>query len=149
MTTSAAYICRTASALLLWAVLTAAAQEPTAASASLYDRLGGDAVLTAVVNETVDTMSSNPRVNQSFDRVDLKRLKRMVVEQLCALTGGPCRYSGEDMKIVHAGLNITESEFYAQVETLKAALDHNGVGLREKNELLRLLAPMKRDVVTK
>jgi hemoglobin len=116
---------------------------------SLYERLGGAPVITAVVSETVDTMSSNPRVNQSFEKVDLKRLKKMVVEQFCALSGGPCTYSGDDMKIVHAGLNITESEFYAQVETLRAALDHNGVGTREKNELLRLLAPMKRDVVTK
>jgi hemoglobin len=116
---------------------------------SLYDRLGGQPVITAVVEETVAKMSSNPRVNQSFDKVDLKRLSKMVVEQFCALTGGPCTYSGDDMKIVHAGLNITESEFFAQVETLRAALDHNGVATREKNELLRLLAPMKRDVVTK
>ena len=120
------------------------AEEP-----SLYDRLGGHPVITAVVAETITKMSSNPRVNQSFEKVDLKRLHKMVVEQLCSLAGGPCTYSGDDMKIVHAGLNITESEFFAQVETLRAALDHNGVPTREKNELLRLLAPMKRDVVTK
>jgi hemoglobin len=93
-------------------------------------------------------MAANPRVNQSYDKVDLKRLKKMVVEQICALTGGPCSYSGDDMKITHAGLDITEAEFVAQVEALRAALDHQHVGTREKNELLRLLAPMKRDVVT-
>ena len=123
------------------------AQEP--GSRSLYERIGGDPVITAVVEETVETMAANPRVNQSFEKVDLKRLKKMVVEQICALTGGPCRYSGDDMKITHAGLDITEAEFVAQVETLRAALDRRHVGTREKNELLRLLAPMKRDVVTK
>jgi hemoglobin len=148
MRSSAARIRAPVVALLLSA-LAASAHEPAPAPASLYDRLGGSAVLTAVVDETVDTMSSNPRVNQSFDKVDLKRLKRMVVEQLCALAGGPCRNSGDGMKIVHAGLDITQTEFYAQVETLRAALDHHGVGTRETNELLRMLAPMKRDVVTK
>ena len=73
----------------------------------------------------------------------------MIVELICALSGGPCRYSGDDMKTTHAGLNITEAEFYALVEAERAALDHHGVGTREKNELLRLLAPMKRDIVTK
>ena len=118
-------------------------------SRSLYERIGGEPVITAVVEETVETMAANPRVNQSYEKVDLKRLKKMVVEQICALSGGPCIYSGDDMKITHAGLDITEAEFVAQVETLRAALDHQHVGTREKNELLRLLAPMKRDVVTK
>ena len=136
-------------ACLLAAALPAPAQDSPAGGETLYGRMGGNAVITAVVNETVETMAANPRVNQSFDKVDLKRLKSMVVEQICALAGGPCRYSGEDMKTVHAGLDITESEFYAQVEALRAALDNHGVGTREKNELLRMLASMKRDVVTK
>src|SRR5688500_11376418 len=118
MTSTAQRILTGLPVFLLAASLSASAQGPSAAAATLYDRLGGNAVLTAVVEDTVDTMSANARVNQSFDKVNLKRLKHMVVEQLCALAGGPCRYTGDDMKIVHAGLNITESEFYAQVEAL-------------------------------
>ena len=148
MTSNTRRIRMTIAACLLAAALPAAAQESPAGE-TLYRRMGGNAVISAVVNETVETMAANPRVNQSFDKVDLKRLKSMVVEQICALAGGPCRYSGDDMKTVHAGLNITESEFYAQVEALRAALDNQGVGTREKNELLRMLAPMKKDVVTK
>jgi hemoglobin len=138
--------------LLLWACLSwagpwALAEEPR--ERSLYERLGGAAVIAAVVEETVETMAADPRVNQSFDKVDLKRLKKMIVELMCALTGGPCSYGGDDMKTTHAGLDITEAEFYALVEAERAALDHHRVGTREKNELLRLLAPMKRDIVTK
>lgn len=142
-------------AILLVAALPAVAQERSAEAESpesrqsLYQRLGGNAVLVAVVEETIDTTAANPRVNQSFDKVNMKRLKQMIVEQLCALAAGPCRYTGDDMKKSHAGLNITESELYALVEALRAALDRHGVGTREKNELLRLLAPMKKDVVTK
>jgi hemoglobin len=149
MTSNTRRIRTTIAACLLAAALPAPAQESPAGGATLYGRMGGNAVISAVVDETVETMAANPRVNQSYEKVDLKRLKSMVVEQICALAGGPCRYSGDDMKTTHAGLNITESEFYAQVEALRAALDHHGVGTREKNELLRMLAPMKRDVVTK
>ena len=53
------------------------------------------------------------------------------------------------MKAVHGGLDVTDAEFNGLVENLVTALYGNGVGLREKNELLKLLAPMKRDIVTK
>jgi hemoglobin len=115
---------------------------------SLYQRLGGEPVMAKVVEQTIKQMSNDPAVNQSFDKVNLKKLDAKIVEQICALTGGGCAYSGDDMKIAHKGLNISEREFYALVEALRTALDANGVGEREKNELLRLLAPMKRDVVT-
>jgi hemoglobin len=88
-------------------------------------------------------------VNQSFDGVNLKKLETKIVQQICALAGGGCTYTGDDMKLAHQGLHIGQREFYALVEALRVALDDNGVGEREKNELLRLLAPMKRDVVTR
>ena len=104
--------------------------------------------MTVVVSEAIDSVRENPRINQSFDKVNIKRLKQKIVEQICFLTGGGCVYDNDDMKTVHAGLNITEREFYGLVEALVRALDGHSVGLREKNELLAILAPMKRDVVT-
>jgi hemoglobin len=131
-------------------LLTSAALGASADRAdTLYARLGGDAVITAVVNETVEAVAADARVNQSFDKVDMKRLKKMIVEQICALSDGPCRYTGDDMQKSHAGLKIREGEFVALVEALRASLDSHNVGTREKNELVRLLAPMKRDVVTR
>lgn len=105
-------------------------------------------MLTAVVDETIEVLATSPDGRRSFDRVNLKRVKRLVAEQFCALTGGPCTYSGDDMRLSHAGLAITEREFVAIVAILRQALERHGVGEREKNELLRLLAPMKRDIVT-
>lgn len=119
------------------------------ADTPLYTRLGGETVVTQVVNQTVDTVAQDPRVNQSFDKVNLKRVKTKLVEQVCSLTGGGCDYTGDEMKLVHQGLKITEREFYALVEALQQALNDNGVGEREKNELLAILAPMKRLVVEK
>ena len=119
------------------------------ADTPLYTRLGGETVVTQVVNQTVDTVAQDPRVNQSFDKVNLKRVKTKLVEQICSLTGGGCEYTGDEMKLVHKGLKITELEFFALVEALQRALNDNGVGEREKNELLAILAPMKRLVVKK
>lgn len=113
----------------------------------LYTRLGGAPVVTQVVSQTIDTVAQDPRVNQSFHKVNLKRVKQKLVEKICNLTGGGCEYTGDDMKQVHRGLKIGEGEFYALVEALRQALDDNKVGTREKNELLALLAPMKRLIV--
>ncbi len=116
---------------------------------SLYERLGGHPVVSAVVADVVDRTAANPRSQQSFDEVNLKNLKQSIVEQICSLTGGPCTYGGDDMQTAHKGLNISDGEFNILAEELREALDAHGVGTREKNELLRILAPMKRDIVTR
>ena len=126
-------------------VLTASAHSDT----PLYTRLGGETVVAQVVNQTVDTVAQDPRVNQSFNNVNLKRVKTKLVEQICSLTGGGCEYTGDEMKQVHKGLKISEREFFALVEALRQALNDNGVGERGKNELLAIFAPMKRLVVEK
>ena len=134
--------CGLASAALIIAA-SSGANEPT-----LYARLGGEPVVRRVVEEAVAKLIADPRVNQSFAGVNLKRLDSQIELQICSLTAGGCTYDGDDMKTAHAGLNITEEEFYALVDAFREAMDDNGVGQREKNELLRLLAPMKRDIVT-
>jgi hemoglobin len=75
-------------------------------------------------------------------------LKESVTNFLCVKTGGNCVYEGETMKKSHADLHNTVAEFEIMVDVLRERMDANGVGTREKNELLRILAPMKYDVVT-
>ncbi len=116
---------------------------------SLYQRLGGEPVVTRVIEQTLRRVADDPAANRSLEGVDLQKLDAKIVLQVCALAGGGCTYVGDDMKAAHDGMNIGQREFYALVEALRDALDANGVGEREKNELLRLLAPMKRDVVTR
>ena len=114
---------------------------------SLFDRIGGLPVLTVVVSETVDEVSSNPKTKRSFEGIKLPKLKESVVSQLCMLTGGGCTYEGETMKNVHADAKITTAEFELFVQSFRDALNRH-VATREKNELLKILAPMKRDVVS-
>jgi hemoglobin len=114
---------------------------------SLYARMGGTANVSAVVSDLIDQAASDPQLKRSFDKVNLGRLKHLLAEQICELTGGGCRYSGDSMRDVHAGLGITQAEFYGLVQRLKDSMQRHGIAIRERNELLAILAPMKRDIV--
>ena len=128
-------------------VLAACAADPKA-EPTLWARLGGTPVVTAVVAETIDRAVADPRTKRSFKDTKIARVKEKVVEQVCFLSGGPCKYTGDPMPEVHKGLKIDNAEFDLFVQFLRDALDHAKVGEAEKNELLRLLAPMKREIVT-
>jgi hemoglobin len=127
--------------------LAGCAANPTA-SPTLYSRLGGETVVRQVVNETIDQASTDPRTKRSFADVKLQRVKDNIHDQICLLTGGGCKYTGDPMDKVHKGLANTEAEMNLVVQWLRDALDRHGVQTREKNELLAILAPMKRDIVT-
>ena len=116
-------------------------------ASTLYDRLGGQAGVSAIANSLIDRVSADPHLGRSFKDTKLSRIKGLLAEQICDLSGGPCRYSGDPMKEVHAGQHISEAEFYGMVDTLRDILKQRHVGIGATNELLRLLAPMKRDIV--
>jgi hemoglobin len=114
---------------------------------SLYDRLGGQGAIVAVVDDFVGNVAADNRINKFFAKTDIPRLKRLLVEQICAGTGGPCTYTGRDMKSAHAGMGITDAQFNALVEDLVKTLDKFKVPDKEKGELLGVLGPMKPSIV--
>lgn len=118
------------------------------AGTSLYERLGGKAAITAVVEDFVGRVAADSRINGKFANANIPRLKMMLVNQICQASGGPCVYTGRDMKSGHAGMGITSEQFDALVDDLVASLNKFKVGEREKNELLGVLGPMKKDIVT-
>jgi hemoglobin len=125
-----------------------AAPAPKPATApTLYSRLGGEAGVEAIAGALIDRVAADPLHGASFRDTNLKRIKRLLAEQLCELSGGGCHYSGSPMRESHAGLHITQGDFYDMVETLRTILRERHVSTGATNELLRLLAPMKRDVV--
>jgi hemoglobin len=116
---------------------------------SLYDRLGGKPAITAVVDDFVGRVAADNRINGKFATANIPRLKMMLVDQICAASGGPCTYTGRDMRSAHAGMGISGAEFDALVGDLVATLNKFKVPEREKNELLGALGPMKKDIVEK
>ena len=115
--------------------------------ASLYERLGGLDAITAVVDSFVARCAGDDRINGKFGRTDVPRLKKMLVDQVCEATGGPCTYAGRDMRTTHDGMGVTAGEFDALVEDLVATLDEFDVPKAEQDELLGLLGPMRSDIV--
>jgi hemoglobin len=115
---------------------------------SLYERLGKKDAITAVVDDFVGRVANDTRVNGKFANANIPRLKMLLVEQICAASGGPCTYTGRDMKTTHAGMGVTGEQFDALVGDLVASLNKFKVPEREKNELLSALGPMKKDIVT-
>jgi hemoglobin len=117
--------------------------------ATLYDRLGKKDAITAVVKDFVEErVAKDARIKSFFANADIANLENKLVEQICAVSNGPCKYTGKDMKTSHAGMNIKDADFNALVEDLKASLDHFKVPEKEQNELLTELAKTHDDIVT-
>lgn len=114
---------------------------------SLYDRLGGKDSITAVVDDFVSNVAADDRVKHFFTNTEVAPFKAKLVDQICEATGGPCKYTGKDMRTVHTGMKITDADFGAVVEDLVRALDKYKVGEKEKSELLAALGGMKGDIV--
>jgi hemoglobin len=115
--------------------------------ASLYERLGGLDAITAVVHSFVARCAGDDRINQKFVRTDVPRLEKMLVDQVCEATGGPCTYTGRNMRGTHDGMGVTAGEFDALVEDLVETLNEFEVPQAEQDELLGLLAPMRGEIV--
>ena len=121
--------------------------QSAAPKAPLYERLGGTGPITAVVNKFVTIVGGDKRINHYFAKTDLVQLKRHLIDMVCQASGGPCEYTGRDMKTAHKGMKVTGAAFDALVQDLIEALDTFNVPAQEKGELLSVLGPMKADIV--
>jgi len=114
---------------------------------SLYERLGGKEAITAVVDDFVANVAADNRINGFFAKANIPRLKANLVDQICQATGGPCTYTGKDMKTAHKAMGITDADFNALVEDLKKSLDKFKVPAKEQGELLGALGSLKPQIV--
>jgi hemoglobin len=131
-----------------------AAAEPAAPAAekSLYLRLGGYDAIAAVVDDFVPRLATDPQLAPFFaghSQDTLQRIRQHVVDQLCQATGGPCIYTGRDMKTAHHGLGITGAQWDLSVTHLVESLDKYKVPAREKQELLSIASTLKAQIVEK
>jgi hemoglobin len=129
------------------AFLVACAGTQQQSGGSLYERLGGKSAIAAVVDDFVANIAADSRINMFFAHADPVRLKAQLVDQICAGTGGPCKYAGRDMKSVHQDMAITGARFNSVVEDLVRSLDKFKVPAQEKGELLAILGSMKSQIV--
>ena len=127
---------------------TSFAQSVTAKDDQLYKAFGEKAGLVALMDDFMTRLLADPRTGPHFAPSNQQRVKEQLVDQLCSLAGGPCVYKGADMKSSHANLEIKKSDFHALVEVLQSAMDAKGIPFKKQGEMLALLAPMNRDIIT-
>jgi hemoglobin len=141
----------------------AAAQQPMNASdadatgggqmkKSLYARLGGYDAIAAVVDDFIGRLVVDKRFSKFFvghSEDALKKIRQHIVDQFCAAAGGPCLYTGRDMKTTHHGLGITGDDWDAAANHLVETLDKFKVPPAEKGELLAFVGTLKKDIVDK
>jgi hemoglobin len=143
--------CAAASAALTLAPLSQAQTPSTPAMATadarLYNDLGGQSGLTRLVDRFWDDLKADARMAPFFVDVNATQFKARLTEQFCEVSGGPCTYTGADMKTAHSGIDVTRADFNALVEVLQRSMDAQGIGFTVQNRLLARLAPMHRDVV--
>ena len=119
---------------------------------SLYKRLGGYDAMAAVTDDFLRRLTADPSFTRFFSghsTDSLKKIRQLIVDQLCAATGGPCVYIGRDMKTAHAGLGISEKDWDTSVKYLTATLDELNVPAKEKSEVLTAVSGLKKDIVEK
>lgn len=119
---------------------------------SLYARLGGYAALAAVTDDFLAREVKDPAIAPFFKGLearDVQRIRQHIVDQLCAVTGGPCFYPGKDMKAVHAEMEITNDVWNTFTGHIGETLAAFKVPERERNELVVIVQSLKKDIVNK
>ncbi|MBX7170929.1 MAG: group 1 truncated hemoglobin [Pyrinomonadaceae bacterium] len=124
----------------------------TTAEKSLYERLGGYDALAAVTDDFLGRLLGDKMFAKFFagaSNDSKKKIRQHIVDFLCMATGGPCAYTGRDMKTAHTGLMITKEEWDASVKHLIATLDKFKVPEKEKSEVLTAVGGLEKDIVEK
>jgi hemoglobin len=127
----------------------------TSEERSLYDRLGGVYSIATVVDDLIDRVMSdarlnaNPLVDEAHHRVPPAGFKYLVTELVCFTAGGPQKYSGKSMADSHAHLKISAQEWEAFLDDLQHTLDKFAVPAEEQAELKAIVNSTRSDIVVK
>lgn len=114
---------------------------------TLYQDLGGDPGISAIVDRFLFHLADNERALPLFRNTDIERFREKFIEHLCEVSDGPCRYSGDSMAATHRGMAITRAQFNGIVENLVSALDDRRVAIAAQNRLVARLAALYPEVV--
>jgi hemoglobin len=130
-----------------------AQEQPTLEKPSLYDRLGGVYNIATVVDDLIDRvmadprLNANPRVDEAHHRVSAAGFKYFVTEMACSAAGGPQKYTGRSMGDSHRHLMITEEEWNAFMDDAHQVLDKFKVPDPERQELIAIIESTKEAIV--
>lgn len=138
------YLSRTAQVLLIAAALLFGGCQNLNGKTdhSLYQQLGGREGIADVVEDLLFLIVDDERINQQFKGVDVIQFHQNLTDQLCEISGGPCTYTGREMRELHADMAITDTQFNALAENLIVAMERNHIPTGAQNRLIKKLVPM-------
>ncbi|WP_336362382.1 group I truncated hemoglobin [Halalkalicoccus salilacus] len=113
----------------------------------LYERLGGEDSIEAVVDRFYEHVMADDLVNGYFEDVDMQRQIAHQTQFISSVTGGPVEYTGEDMRAAHEGMGITEEEFDAIARHLDTALAEFDVPEKDREDVLDEIASYEDAIV--
>ncbi|MGR6870826.1 group I truncated hemoglobin [Pseudomonas sp. HK3] len=113
----------------------------------LFEQLGGHDGIALLTDAFIEQIQYDKDVMPYFLKTDVARFREKFIEQICMISEGPCQYTGDTMKNVHTGMDINEHHFNAIVDDLIMAMDSIDLPTATQNQLLCLLAPMRKDII--
>lgn len=113
----------------------------------LYQQLGSTVGIEKIVDGLLVEIENDPQIVHHFRDTDIARFRKLLIEQFCELSGGPCKYTGVSMQESHTGFKITQADFDNLVRHLMKVMTEQNISTAAQNQLLGLLAPMYGDVV--
>ena len=113
----------------------------------LFQRLGGQPAINAVVHEFVVTTKADPRINQFFTNTDPVKLEAAMDDHVCSITGGGCTYKGKSMTAAHTGMKLSDADFAAFMDDLQQVLAKMKVPARETKEVVDAFNGLEPEVV--
>ncbi|MCL7942698.1 group 1 truncated hemoglobin [Marinobacter sp. ATCH36] len=132
-------------ALLLISLLVLSAcqsMDDKTSSPSLYEQLGERSGIATIVEDLLYLIVEDDRINEQFAGIDVRQFHTNLTDQLCELSGGPCSYSGREMRESHADMNVTDTQFNALAENLILAMEDNNIPTGAQNRLIEKLVPL-------
>jgi hemoglobin len=114
---------------------------------SLYDTIGGEPALTAVVDDFYVRVLADSALAGFFAGTSMNRLKGRQVEFFAEALGGPATYSGASMHDAHVGRGIGQQHFDLVAGHLVSSLAAAGVSEGEISQIVAAIAPLAEDIV--
>lgn len=114
---------------------------------NLYAALGGETAIEQIADNFIMEIANDERVIEYFEDANVERFREFFIEHLCALTDGPCEYTGDTLVDTHVGMNVTEAAFNAIVEDLMAAMNTADIAIGTQNRLLARMAELREQII--
>lgn len=114
---------------------------------TLYEKLGGEAGVNGIVTAFIKQIGEDKQVFHYFKDASISRFRNQLTQHLCAITDGPCAYTGDSMIDIHTGMHITEKDFNHVVNLLINAMNEQKISHRIQNKLINRLAPLRANII--